>query len=138
MPEIYAERINAVKLDERLTPLAREVYEGPVTLQYREFTNDNEQQAILECFGDKIRELNSTYEEDYHCFNGKIEKLINDKCCRTLDEINLTNVGRFAMSAIDKPFEKVSTVRIRGHKFCNFIENFDKWFPAADTLDMLI
>lgn len=126
--------LNAVKLDERLLPMAREVYKGPITDQHFSNKHEPERESILEYFGDQITTLELKFEDDYHCFNGRIEKLINEKCCKTLEEICLRNAGRFALSAIDKPFEKVSTFRIWGHKFSNFIEDFDKWFPAVFSL----
>lgn len=90
---------------------------------------------VLKYFGDEITTLSLEYHNDYRRFDKSMDDAINTYCHKLLKQIKFIDAERFTMIDVTTPFKNVETVIFFGGSLCKLIQNFDKVFPNANTLE---
>lgn len=92
---------------------------------------------LLQSFGHLIKKLKVNYKDDYNRFNGVFEKAIIKYCNKSVTEIELMNADKFAFTQIKRPLMVVSKVVFTKCVVGRFFFEIGKWFPNAQSLQIL-
>lgn len=87
----------------------------------------------LERFGGLITKLQVTYNDKHHRYDKELENAIILHCQQSLIELELVN----AFDHIKTPFPNVKKVCFKSGELNKLISGFDKWFPNANSLDLI-
>lgn len=134
--------VNIVEYDDHFQSAALEVFRKNFARRRVEISNERDTVnlfvKLIKYFGNQIHELVVHYSEDYHRFDKLIDDAICLYCGETLREIVFMGTDRCALIDITEPFKNVSTVSFIGGRPCDLISEFDKWFPMAHTLKLIL
>lgn len=91
----------------------------------------------LERFGGLITKLQVTYNDKHHRYDKELENAIIIHCQQSLIELELVNFDKNAFDHIKTPFPNVKKVCFKSGALNKFIAGFGKWFPNANSLDLI-
>lgn len=92
---------------------------------------------LIRYFGDSIKKLQVNYESEFNRFNQSLEAAIMKYCRKTLVDIELVNVDKYAFDRIKSPFKAVKTVCFTRCILGKFTKNLNKWFPNMTSLEFV-
>lgn len=92
---------------------------------------------LLKSFGHLVEQLRVNYKEDCNRFNHELEQAIIKYSTDYVTEIKFIKADKFAFVQISKPMKAVTKVVFTGCVVNQFISEFNKWFPNANSLELL-
>lgn len=136
--------LNAVEYDNDLLEAAKWIYKRKVRGKWVSITNKHDPLRtetskyvkLLEHFGSDIEHLDILFDEDYRRFDHIIEKVVIEKCHKSIISLVLQQPSFYTMYTLDKPFESVQQVIMIGGTVSIFMSKFGLCFPNATKLQL--
>lgn len=99
--------------------------------------NKASSESLLKHFGHLITKLEIICNSQIRPLNKSFQDLILEKCRASLLEIKICNANRKVFGTLKVPLENVRAVYFVGKSLCGLVENFDRFFPNAHTMELM-